>query len=369
MVRVYCGEQKGRVRAMSGDRIGAKLRAWLVLLALGSVPAMAAPAAPGDSPARTTGSDRSEHIKVGVYVLDFDPLIDGGQPLSVAQGWNDPFALEAQYVADVGTASGGIVSQRLVRTSQIRDFPVKADGFRFTDATYHACLVNSPPLDYCKGLIDYAAVLNTEFDPRVGSACEALQRGRVDEVWLWGGPWFGYLEQILVAPHTLCPRARQPFVVMGFSYERGEAEMLHDLGHRAEALIQAGIGYSLWDRFDGQRTRYGQDFACPLAPDAGHPEVDPPVGHAGNVHFPPNAYCHYQYDRDFPVLSDAYDWANFPDLTGRQTIVNANTWGGTQRGFLMWWMALFPRHAGETGGVERDWWRYVYVAKGSDRGE
>ena len=345
---------------MSGGRVGATLRSWLVLLALGSIPTLVVPLT-GQSATLTTASDRSEHIHVGVYVLDFDPLTNGGSPLSQAQGWNDPFALQAQYLADVVTSSGGIVSQRLVRVSQIRDFPVKANGFRFTDATYHGCLADSSPT-YCAGLIDYAAVLKTEFDARLGSACEALRRGRVDEVWLWGGPWFGYLEQVLVAPHTLCAQVRQPFVVMGFSYERGEPEMLHDLGHRAEALIQTGIGFTLWDRFDGQRQRYAQDFACPSAPDSAHPEVDPPVGHAGNVHFPPNAYCHYQYDRDFPVLSDAYDWINFPDLTGHQTIVNASTWGGTQRGFLMWWMALFPRHAGESGGLERDWWRYVYLA-------
>ena len=354
---------------MMKGRIGAELRSWVALIALGLVPTLAAPAGLGESPAPATGADHSEHIKVGVYVLDFDPLTGGGLPLSQAQGWSDPLVLEPQYIADVATASGGIVSQRLVRVSQIRDYPVKADGFHFAEAAYHDCLVISPPSDQCKGLIDYRAVLNTEFDARLGSACEALKQGRVDEIWLWGGPWFGYLEQLLVAPHTLCSRVSQPFVVMGFSYERGESEMLHDLGHRAEALIQTGISYSVWDRFDGQRARYGQDFACPVAPDGTHPEVDPAVGHAGNVHFPPNAYCHYQYDRDFPVLSDAYDWANFPDLTGRRTAVNASTWGATQRGFLLWWMALFPRHAGEAGGIQRNWWRYVYFTKGSHGAE
>jgi len=49
---------------------------------------------------------------------------------------------------------------------------------------------------------------------------------------------------------------------------------------------------------------------------------------------------------DYPVLSDADDWANFPNLTGRQTVVNASTWGGTQRGFLIWWLGRFPRTQG-----------------------
>ena len=302
-----------------------------------------------------------EHLRPGVMVVDFDPFMDDGNPLTVSRGWNDPAGLQLDYMADVATASAGIVNQRVVRTVVVRDYPVKPNGFRFTNATYQTCFVDDRP-KYCTGLIDYQAVLNTAYDSRSGSACDALRHGRVDEIWLWGGPWFGYLEWNLVAQGTLCPNVRKPFVVMGFSYERGDPEMLHDLGHRAEGLIQSGIGFGLWNRFDGQWPRYSQDFACPAQPDASHPEVDALSAHAGNVHFPPNAFCHYQYDRDYPLLSDADDWANYPNLTGRQTLINSSAWGGTQQGFLVWWMGRFPRHAGSTLGIEHDWWRYVFLA-------
>ena len=306
-------------------------------------------------------SSGSERIPVGVEVLDFDPLMDGGLPLTVSRGWNDPAGLQPQYISDIATASGGIVKQKVVHVTVVRDYPVKSGGFHFTNETYQSCFVEDRPR-YCTALIDYGAVLNTTFNPGVKSACDALRSGRIDEIWLWGGPWFGYLEWQLVTPQSLCPAVRKPFAVMGFSYERGEPEMLHDLGHRAEGLIRAGIGLSLWDRFDGQWERYAQDFACPAQPDAGHPEVTGAVVHAGNVHFPPNAYCHYQYDRDLAVTSDADDWANFPHLTGRTTVINSSTWGGTQQGFIVWWLGRFPRHRGKSAGVELDWWRYVYFA-------
>jgi hypothetical protein len=302
-----------------------------------------------------------EHLRVRVYVVDFDPVMDTLVPLTVDRGWNDPLALDDQYRSDVATASGGVVDQRIVRTSVVRAYPVKSGGFTFTNTQYLDCLVDSSPT-HCGALIDYAAVLNTTYDARLGTACDALLKGRVDDIWLWGGPWFGYLEYLIVAPKTLCPQVVRSFVVMGFNYERTVAEMLHDLGHRAEALVQAGIGFELWDRFDGVRGRYAQDFACPAEPDLAHPEVDGSNTHAGNVHFPPNAYCHYQYDRDHPVVSDADDWANFPNLTGRQTIVDASTWGGTQRGFMIWWLGRFPRNVGSTDGVQNDWWRYVFPA-------
>ncbi len=313
------------------------------------------------APVRVAAASGREHIRAGVIVLDFDPLMDDGQPLTAARAWNDPPTLEQQYVSDVSAASDGIVKHRIVHTSVVRQYPAKPGGFQFTNSAYLACLAG-PPTDDCKALIDYGAVLNTAYDAKSGSACDGLRHGRADEVWLWGGPWFGYLEWLWVAPGTLCPDVRKAFVVMGFSYERGEAEMMHDLGHRAEGLVQAGIGLPLWDRFDGQRSRYGQDFACPDQPDSSHPEVDPTGAHAGNVHFPPNAFCHYQYDRDFAVMSDADDWSNFPNLTGRRTLINSATWGGTQRGFMIWWLGRFPRNTGSTLGVENDWWRYVYVA-------
>jgi len=313
------------------------------------------------APSSTASGTEREQLRVRVYVLDFDPLMDTGTALTIDRGWTSPIALDEEYRSDVRIASGGVVDQRIVRTSVVRGYPVKPGGFTFTNAQYVGCLTDHSPT-YCGALIDYPAVLNTSYDARFGSACDALAKGRADEVWLWGGPWFGYAEYRTVDPNTMCPQVARTFVVMGFSYERGVSEMLHDLGHRSEALVQAGIGFGLWDRFDGQRDRYGQDDACPTAPDAAHPEVGDAIRHAGNVHFPPNAYCHYQYDRAHPVVSDADDWATFPNLTGRVTVVDAATWGGTQRGFMIWWLGRFPRNPGAADAVRNDWWRYVFPA-------
>ncbi len=304
------------------------------------------------------GLHRDSPLHVKVYVIDFDPLVNG-QPLSADRGWNDPLALDRAYQSAVRTASGGLVRQRIAHLTVVRGYPVKADGFMFTNASYLGCLADSSPA-YCGELIDYGAVLNSVYDPLFGSACQALLSHRVDEVWLWGGPWFGYLEWLDTTPGNLCAGLDRTFVTMGFSYERGLPEMLHDLGHRAEGLILAGVQPAVWDRFDGQRFRYAEDYSCPAAPDATHPEVDASDAHAGNVHFPPNAYCHYQYDRNYPVLSDAYDWANFPNLTGQKSVINDTTWGASQQGFLMWWLERFPRNAGASGPIKYDWWRYVY---------
>src|SRR5262249_14408593 len=109
-----------------------------------------------------------EHLAVSVYVLDFDPLMSDGRPLTVARGWDDPLALDDAYRAAVTTASGGVVEQRIVATSVVRGYPPKEGGFTFTNAQYLGCLADSSPT-YCGALIDYARVLNTAYDAGLGS--------------------------------------------------------------------------------------------------------------------------------------------------------------------------------------------------------
>lgn len=294
---------------------------------------------------------------VNVYVLDFNPQING-QPLTQYQQWGDPNMLMAGYSADVQQSSGDYIGFQIVGHSIINTWPTKPGGFVFTQAQYLGCLSNSNA-SYCSPIIDYQAVLNTLYDPAYMDACTAIASGAADEIWLWGGPWFGYWEYNIIGAHTLCTSVDRPFAVMGYNYERGTAEMLHDLGHRAENALQPALGPTLWNSFDGQNQRYTQDYACPAAPDGTHPEVVANNTHLGNVHFPPNAYCQYQYDRSLSVLSDAEDWKNnYPALTGQKTAITCSTWGCDQRGYLMWWFDHFPRKAGTINSL--NWWRYIF---------
>lgn len=333
--------------------------------------------------------------KVDVYVLNFDPLIDG-QPLTQYKAWNQPDTLMPGYTTDVLESSSVNVMYRIDRETVIRAYPPKADGFVYTNEQYLECVENPDAAPYCRAGIDYRTVLNTRYDPDYVSACEALATRGVDEIWLWGGPWFGYHEFLVVRPDginvnvflqvladlttfehgllafrnpaidasvqltSLCEGVSKQFTVMGFSYEREVAEMLHNLAHRAESVLGSELGLTLWDQFDGQRQRYAQDYACPPSPDSGHPGVDPNNTHCGNVHFPPNAYCQYQYDRDLPVQSDCADWLNYPNLTGQKRTVNFDTWGGNQSSFLQWWLGHFPHNPGIQNDIYNNWWKYIF---------
>jgi hypothetical protein len=138
---------------------------------------------------------------------------------------------------------------------------------------------------------------------------------------------------------------------MGFNYERGLAEMLHDHGHRAESILTRAYGswnnggaiQHDWDRF----TRYQR--------------IDPGNAACGNVHFPPNGASDYDYGNATLVWSTADDWRqNWPNLTGARQQLNASAWGADHLGFLSWWFDHLPRRPGQgAAGRQHNWWKYV----------
>lgn len=303
----------------------------------------------------------SERTVVNVYVMIFDPEVNG-RPLTQNNGFADPHPLMDNYIRDIERVTGGSVVYRIAQESVIRTFPAKMGGFVYTGEQYWACVnssaENAP--EYCRRNVDYRAVVNTRYDPDYMSACEAVANGGIDEVWEWEGGWFGFREYYTVAPNTLCPGLEREFTFMTFNYSRGVAEMLHSMGHRVENVLQQELGTELWDRFDGQRQRYAQDYDQPPAPDARHPEVNAADTHCGNVHFPPNAYLHYQYNRDFPVQSDCDGWLHYPNLNGSKTTLNCDAWGCDQYGFLRWWLTHIPHNPGASNGIYHNWWKYVF---------
>ena len=134
---------------------------------------------------------------------------------------------------------------------------------------------------------------------------------------------------------------------MGFSYERGVGEMLEDLGHRTESILEHVFHgtrgeANLWQRF----TRY--DLVAP-----GRAQV-------GNVHFAPNSLRDYDWGNPRTVLSGCDDWLAFPDLRGDYRPVNCAEWGnGDIRRHHTWWLSHLPKVSGRIRGISNNWWKYI----------
>jgi hypothetical protein len=187
---------------------------------------------------------RTDPREVRVLVLSFDPIIASkGRPAHQALGFNDPHQLADQYAGDVLKASGGWMRYRVVEWRDIHEIPEKRDGFQYSVDSYMACLSSRGACHEPDGA-DYERLLEKH-------DVSALINGRaIDEVWLFGGPYFGFYEAAMAGPRAfdingeafVNVKTNRAFAIMGFSYERGVAEMLHNLCHRVEGTMTRVYG-------------------------------------------------------------------------------------------------------------------------------
>jgi hypothetical protein len=174
-----------------------------------------------------------------VLVIDFHPA-------AVPLHWNRSDDLIPQYIAAMQKASNNILLYQIIEKFVITEYPVLLDGRQYTDTTYSGVLADDKrALRDMNGnymLADYQRIIQ-KFDllKKIGSA-------QMDEVWMFGGPYFGFYESRMVGRGAFwCngPGMEQDcrrFVIMGFNYERSVKEMVHDYGHRSESLLAKHFG-------------------------------------------------------------------------------------------------------------------------------
>ncbi len=298
-----------------------------------------------------------------VLSISYDPILESerGERVHEFGGWNDPAALTSQYKSDFTSASHNLIWFHLTRWVDADVFPVKTDGFRYTDAEYIDCVQSWSGWHQPDG-VDYRAIAR-DYD-----LARKVDSGELDEVHVHGAPYFGYWESTMAGLGgywcNSSPQSRiacsRIFVMMGFNYERGVAEMIHSYGHRAESIMTHT--YDGWST-NGDRTiwdRFGWNVGQTTISD---------VYGVGSVHYPPNGESDYDYANTLLVESYAPDWMNnFPYFTGETEMVNRYTWGAAggwdyHRNFLKWWYGHFPHVAGRNSldGYNRlnNWWEYV----------
>jgi hypothetical protein len=316
-----------------------------------------------EAPKRVIHGQKPQRVRVLVY--EFNPWVPGSahspqQPdaprkrLSVACGWKDPLALARGYMQDLCDASGGYVQYEIVSWHVVDQFQLKMDGFRYTPETYMQCRRGERKWHHPDGA-DYARSL------RELRIAERIDAGEADEVWWFGAPYMGWFESRMIGPGAFWVNGpamqdfpcKRPFVVMGFSYERGVAEMLHDLGHRTESTMSRFYGgwkvdelTSNWARFAANEHQSGKGNAA-----------------VGTCHYPANGQKDYDYANPRKVLSTADDWLNYPKLTGKQSLVSRESWGGPDhhRNYQRWFFERLPKAPGvNPDGRENNWWKYIF---------
>ncbi len=293
----------------------------------------------------------SKLLKPRVLVINFDPIIEseGHRRLNEVCGWNDPRQLTKECIRDIAECSGDYVQYQVVEWKDVDAYPVKNDGFRYTDESYIECF-RAWEGWHQPDAIDYQAIIRDfELDKRV-------DRGEIDEVWLWGFPYSGMWESTMAGegayfcnsppvPDIQCSRI---FIIMGFNYERGVGEMLEDFGHRTESIMRRVYG-----SWEAEETHAWNRFTL-------YEKLAPGKAACGNVHFAPNSASDYDWGNPTQVWSTCDDWLDYPNLTGKKRLVDCSEWGdGDIRAHHKWWFRHLPKAPGRTDGKLNNWWEYV----------
>ncbi len=286
-----------------------------------------------------------------MLLITYDPIVDPGRgrKLSQQMNWNRVDDLIDGYISDIRECSDGLIQYQVVEQKEVDEFPVKIDGFRYTASNYLE-MIRGRGRPHDPDGVDYHQIIS-DFN-----LLGRVSQNEIDEVWLTGFPYAGFYESRMAGRGATwcnspplentgqCPRR---FVMMGFSYERGVGEMLEDLGHRTESIMDQvyrnKIGdANLWKRY----TRYDK--------------IAPGMAEIGSVHFAPNSERDYDWGNRRVVPSKCDDWLTFPDFTGKTRMVNCTEWGnGDIRLHHKWWLSHLPKIDGTTDGVSNNWWEII----------
>jgi hypothetical protein len=169
-----------------------------------------------------------------VLVIDF-------RPAAIPSFWNSTDNLIEKYIATMQQTSRNMLVYQVVNKLVAAKYPVLQDGRQYDDTTWKLALEDDTHAfrdahgSYM--LADYQRIIQ-DFN-----IIEQVVSQQIDEVWMFGGPYFGFYESRMIgqgafwcngpAIELTCRR----FVIMGYNYQRDVKEMVHDFGHRAESTL------------------------------------------------------------------------------------------------------------------------------------
>lgn len=300
-----------------------------------------------------------KHAKVIVVI--YNPVLenDGGKTMIEHAKANDPREYSYILANVIREASWGYINYEIVDVIEVDGYPLKVDGFRYTDETF---LEVRKTQKWQPATSSYRKIFEEN------NLIERFQKEGITEMWLWGAsgmhfdefafyipnryarygptdnPWF-------YRPYDIPPELGRTTWVMGFNYEVGADNMIHSYAHRIESMAALALADGVWETF-GERDPWNV-FSWLETDHAGVPSQ------VGNCHVPPNGQSGYDYNNKRRVMSWADNWANYPDVRGKPRITSAAEWGNNQFGYMKYLLEHVPKFPGATKYGYNNWWVYI----------
>ena len=315
-----------------------------------------------------------------VYVIIFDPIVtdSGGKKIKFSEylintkkSYNDPKILTNKVISSFKKATENRINYSVTKQTTTEYFPISVKGTSLNREDLEYCIAHAYDRikedrfnNLCNNGADYIKIFDTY------KICDDVNKSKVDEVWIWGYAYFGFSESALIGPNPFPyngltisnSKCNKLVPIMGFNYERGLGEALHDFGHRAEASMTTV--YQNWSE-NRKKTKWDL-FGLVKAQSTNYN-----YSGCGSGHYTPVSESDYDYDtgeRTQDTVCDNFSDFNIfnsKDLLNKElkkTKINCkiNPWLCTQEGYLEWWFSKFPKYKGiDSDGVLEDWLGYV----------
>ena len=169
-----------------------------------------------------------------VLLIDF-------RPPAIPQEWRSAISLAEELIEGMIQISHKVLIFKLAAKLELQTYPVLTNGLQYNDTTWAKTMQDDKTaVRDANGnfvLADYQRILQ---DYKI---LQGIQNLQIDEVWIFGGPYFGFYESRMVGKGAFwcnAPALEQTgrrFIMMGFNYQRGLQEMVHSFGHRAESIL------------------------------------------------------------------------------------------------------------------------------------
>ncbi len=298
----------------------------------------------------------SDPVTKKVLLLIYEPKMLLGTPLVEDRGWYDYMDLTRQVIREFKRATGGYLNFEIAERKIVRDWPVKEDGFKYTRTKYNKCVNSGGSSCHYPDAADYLAMIE-EVD-----ACTKLNNGEIDELWIWGGPWFGFHSARLAGPGaywvnspplsgTTC---NSVLPIMGFNYERGLDSASWNFAFRVDSTMSLVFGS--WER---KETHAWNKFSMLNTDLRGR-------GGCGNAVSPVNSPSSWIFDSRNNVASRCDEFYNYPEVGDTFNQINCTQWGCDAPGYYEWWWKHIPRKDGTNydtfakKDILNNWWKYIF---------
>ena len=292
-----------------------------------------------------------------IFLVIFNPKIDGMSTIDKF-GWNNPDSITGGAISFFKEVTEGRLNYTVAKRQVIESFPVKVDKFTYTSDTYKKCMSSSNKGSDCHNpdTADYLEILKNT------GACELLNNGEIDELWIWGGPYFGFWESNVAGPKaffvnsgpTTGSTCKKMLPIMGYNYERGLNEAVHNFGHRTESVMKEVYG-----SWDPQSTHGWNKFSL-LDKDKKN------LAGCGNTHFTSGSTQDYQYNPKGTFKSNCQEFKNFPFIKGEYRDITCSEWGCSELGYDKYWWKNLPQNDGRSTDkfvnkeIYNNWLLYIF---------